>query len=92
MFWVCGMPKKKFRKMAEDSLFLWKLIAEDSIPKAAKTLGITEGAVRSRLQRARELLDDANWFTMQAKNLQKNKRVRKFSTSGKLEEETDEWH
>lgn len=73
--------------MFNDCILLWKLIAINSVPKVAKQLGTTEGAVRSRLQRARQLLEAANKFTMDAKNLQKNKRVRKFSTSGKLEEE-----
>jgi hypothetical protein len=89
MVWVCDMPKMKFRQMGEDYVYLLKLVKDESIPEVAKDLSITEGAVRGRLQRGRQLIRDANWFTMAVKNLQKNERVRKFSISAELEAEEE---
>lgn len=83
------MPKKKFRQMADDYIALLQLVGEESIPQMAKDLGITEGAVRNRLARGRELLKDANNFTMAIKNLQKNERIRKFSISAELRSEAE---
>ena len=74
--------------MAEECVFLLRLVGEKKIPKVAEDLKITEGAVRSRLARCRGLIIDANWFTMQVKQLQRNNpRARKFSISASLEED-----
>lgn len=75
-------------ELAKKYILLLKLVGEEQIPKVAKDLGITEGAVRGRLFRCRQLIDDCQWFLNNVRNLQKeNPRIRKFSTSARLKEE-----
>ena len=85
------LPRKLFFRMAQDFVLLLKLVGEEPIPKVAKDLNITEGAVRGRLFRCRQLINDSQWFLNNVRSLQKeNPRIRKFTTSGALKEKEEE--
>lgn len=67
-----------------------KLVGEESIPKVAADLKITEGAVRGRLFRIRRRIVKYQDYLNPMRSLQKaNPRIRKFTTSGKLSEEEE---
>lgn len=85
--------KSGFRKLAENYVLLLRLVAEESIPEIVKDFAaqgktVSEGAIRQRLSRGRKLMEDVEWLRATVNELRKkNKRVRKFSISARLEAE-----
>lgn len=86
--WFLKMTMRKFRDLCKDYILLLKLVGENSIPDVARELNSTEGAVRSKLYRCRNLINNCQWFVNNVRSLQKSSaRIRKFTTSGELKEE-----